>query len=62
MSEPTYAFNMNVSIKMIGSVAKKDAVRNAIITQLNAAKTAGNIEEATWSISQNTVPEGGVIK
>jgi hypothetical protein len=53
---------MNVSIKITGTVDRKDAVKNVIIAQLNAAKAAGNIEEATWSVSQNMVPEGGVIK
>ena len=62
MSEPTYAFQMNISINIHGTTTKKNTVRDAILAQLNAAKTAGNIEDATWSISQNLVPEGAVIK
>jgi hypothetical protein len=62
MSNPEYAFNMNISIQITGTVAKKNTVRDAVLAQLNAAKTAGNIDQATWSISQNTVPEGAVIK
>jgi hypothetical protein len=40
----------------------KDAVRDNLVTQLNAAKTAGNIEDATISISGEVTREGMAIK
>jgi len=62
MSTPEFRWNLNVSIQITGTEARKNTVRDAILAQLNAAKAAGNIDQATWSVSQNTVPEGGVIK
>jgi len=62
MAEQTFRYTMNVSIKITGTETKKDTVRDAIITQLQNALNAGNIDEATWSIGQTMVPEGGTIK
>jgi hypothetical protein len=62
MSTPEFRYNLNVSIQITGTEAKKDTVRDAVLAILNTAHASGNIDEATWSISQNTVPEGGVIK
>ena len=62
MSTPEYRYTMNVTIKITGTETKKDNVRNAIISQLETALATGNIDEATWSVSQTLVPEGGVIK
>ncbi len=62
MSEPINRYNLNVSIQITGTESKKNAVRDEVLAILNDAKDAGNIDQASWSISQNTVPEGGVIK
>jgi len=56
--EPAYI--MTVEIKIRGTT-KKDAVRDAVIQQLQNAKTAGNIEEATWNITFTPTQEGGKV-
>lgn len=62
MSTPEFRWNLDVNIQITGTETKKNTVRDAILAQLNTALGAGNIDQASWSVSQNTVPEGGVIK
>lgn len=62
MSEQEFSYTMNVTIKITGTSTKKDAVRDAILTKLQEALNAGNIDEASWSVTQTLIPEGGVIK
>jgi hypothetical protein len=52
---------MIVRIEIGIDEAKKDSVRNAVIAQLQAAKTAGNIDYATWQIQETPIIEGGKI-
>jgi hypothetical protein len=52
---------MDVKITIRGTPTKKNAVRDAITAQLNAAKTAGNIESAEWTLTGEVIPEGGKI-
>jgi len=52
---------MSIAID-IGTVeAKKNAVRDAIVAALSNAKTAGNIDQAFWSVSETPIIEGGKI-
>jgi len=53
---------MSITVKIPGVDAKKDAVVAAITQKLRDALAAGQIEEASWSVSATVVPEGGVIK
>jgi len=62
MSTPEFRWNLDVNIQITGTETMKNTVRDAILAQLNTALGAGNIDQASWSVSQNTVPEGGVIK
>ena len=56
-----YSYSMTIRIE-IGTVeAKKNTVRDAIIAQLQTAKTAGNIESATWNVQETPIIEGGKI-
>jgi hypothetical protein len=52
---------MVVRIEIGTDPVKKDAVKNAVIAQLQAAKTAGNIDYATWQIQETPIIEGGKI-
>lgn len=62
MSAQEFRFTMDISIRITGTETKKDAVRDAVLLILQNNVTAGNIDEAIWSIRQTTVPEGGVVK
>lgn len=55
------SYTMIVRIEIGIDEAKKDSVRNAVIAQLQAAKTAGNIDYATWQIQETPIIEGGKI-
>jgi len=56
-----YSYSMTIRIE-IGTVeTKKNAVRDAIILQLQNAKTAGNIEGAYWNVQETPIVEGGKI-
>lgn len=62
MAEQTFRYTMNVTIKITGTEAKKDTVRDSVVAILQNARDAGNIDEAAWSVSQTLIPEGGVVK
>lgn len=61
MSVQEFEYTLTVTIKIRGPPTKKNTVRDALLTQLQAAKSAGNIEEAQWSLTGEVVPEGGKI-
>ena len=62
MSDPVYRFQMNVNITITDTEAQKDIIKDAVLQKLQDAFDAGQIDQASWTMSQNTVPEGGVIK
>jgi len=56
-----FSYSMVIRIEIGTSEGKKDAVRDAIILQLQNAKTAGNIDGATWNVQETPIIEGGKI-
>lgn len=62
MSEPINRYNISLNIQITGTDTKKNNVRDALLDILQTAKDNDNIDQASWSVSQNVVPEGGVIK
>jgi hypothetical protein len=52
---------MVVRIEIGTSETKKNGVRDAVIAELQAAKTAGNIDYATWQIQETPIIEAGKI-
>lgn len=50
-----------ISFEITTDPSKTDAILTAIIQQLVAAKTAGNIKYAEWSVTSVTEPEKGTI-
>jgi len=56
-----FSYSMTVRIEIGTNEAMKNAVRDAIISQLNAAKTAGSIEGAFWNIQETPIIEGGKV-
>jgi len=62
VSQSDFRWNIRIDIQITGTEIKKDAIKNAILTQLVDAFNAGNIDKAEWSVTQNAVPESGVIK
>ena len=56
-----YEYTMTIRIVIGISEAKKDAVRDAILVQLQTAKDAGNIEAATWNVQETPIIEAGKI-
>lgn len=55
------SYTMVVRIEIGIDATKKDLVKNAVIAQLQTAKTAGNIDYATWQIQETPIIEGGKI-
>ena len=55
------SYTIIVRVEVGTSEAKKNGVRDAIIAQLQAAKTAGNIDYATWQIQETPIIEAGTI-
>jgi len=60
MATQEFSYFMTVTIQIKGT-AKKNAVRDAILQKLQEAKTAGNIEQADWTLTGTPTPEGGKI-
>jgi len=56
-----FSYSMTIRIEIGITEAKKNAVRDAIIAQLNSAKTAGNIDSATWNVQETPIIEAGKI-
>jgi hypothetical protein len=56
-----FLYTMDIKVLIKGTVTKKNTVRDAIVAQLNTAKTAGNIESADWTLTGEVAPEGGKI-
>jgi hypothetical protein len=61
MAEQEFRYNLNTSIQITGTETKKNNVRDALLALLQDAVDNGQIDRATWSVTQNTIPEGGVI-
>ena len=57
----TTKYEMDIKIIIVGEEAKKDAVRDAINQKLQDAKIAGQITEATWTITKVEIPELGAV-
>jgi hypothetical protein len=55
------SYSMTIQIEIGTDEAKKDAVRTAIVAQLNSAKAAGNIVSATWNVREVPITEGGSV-
>jgi len=60
MATQEFSYFMTVTIQIKGT-AKKNTVRDTILQKLQEAKTAGNIEQADWSLTGTPTPEGGKI-
>ena len=60
-SEQLFKYTFKVTIIIRGTPTKKNAVRDSIVTQLNNAKAAGNIESGEWEITGELAPEGGSV-
>lgn len=56
-----YSYTITVRVEVGTDVAKKNAVRDAILLQLQNAKTAGNIDGAYWNVQETPIVEGGKI-
>ena len=56
-----YSYSMQIRIDIGTNEAKKDAVRDAILAQLQTAKAAGTIDAATWNVQETPIIEGGKI-
>ena len=61
MTNQEYLYTMNITITIKGTPDKKNTVRDQIKTLLQNAKTTGNIENATWTLTGTLTPEGATI-
>lgn len=59
MSEQEFEYTMNVKILIRGLPPKKNNVRDAVVTDLQTAKDAGNVYDFEWTLTGECVPEGG---
>jgi len=60
MAPQEFRYIMTVQMTIRGAT-KKDLVRDGVVKLLQDAKTAGNVEEATWAVTGEVQPEGGKI-
>jgi len=56
-----FSYSMVIRVEIGTNEAKKNAVRDAIIAELQTAKAAGNIDGATWNVQETPIIEGGKI-
>ena len=55
------SYSIIVRIEIGQNEAKKDVVRDTVITMLNNAKASGNIVSATWNVQEVPITEGGAV-